>query len=68
MAQVFRGQGFLDLDSCFQRTKSFGALAHVFREPKVLDPGSCFQRTRIFGSWLMFSKDQGVFAFWHMFS
>ena len=33
LAHVFRGLGFLDLGSCFQRTK-------------VLDPGSCFQRPR----------------------
>ena len=54
LAQVFRDLGFLDLGSCFHRTKGFGALAHVFRGPKVLDLGSCFQRPRIFGSWLMF--------------
>ena len=28
-AHVFKGLGFLDLGSCFQRTKGFGALAHV---------------------------------------
>ena len=58
----------MDPDSCFQRTKGFGALAHIFRGPKVLDPGSCFQRPRIFGSWLMFSEDQGLFGLWLMFS
>ena len=55
MAYVFRGPKVLDLGSCFQRTKGFGALAHVFRGPgvfsvlahvfrgpNVLDPGSCF--------------------------
>ena len=59
LTHVFRDLGFLDLGSCFQRTKGFWALAHVFRGPKVLDPGSCFQRPRIFGSWLMFLEDQG---------
>ena len=68
MAHVFRDLGFLDLVSCFHRTKGFGALAHVFRGPKVLDPGSRFQRPRIFGSWLMFSEDKGFFGFWLMFS
>ena len=44
LAHVFRGLGFLDLDSCFQRTKGF------------LGFGSCFQRTKGSGSWLMFSE------------
>ena len=76
LAHAFRDLGFLDLGSCFQRTKGFlgfgsyfqrtkgfEVLAHIFRGPKVLDPGSCFQRPRIFGSWLMFSEDQGFFGF-----
>ena len=45
LAHVFRGLGFLDLGSCFKRTKSF------------LGFGSCFQRTKGSGSWLMFSED-----------
>ena len=61
-AHVFRGLGFLDLGTCFQRTKIFWALTHVFRGAKVLDPGSCFQRPRILGLWLMFSEDQGIFV------
>ena len=44
LAHVFRDLGFLDLGSCFQRTKGF------------LDFGSCFQRTKGSGSWLMFSE------------
>ena len=44
LAHVFRDLGFLDLDSCFQRTKDF------------LGFGSCFQRTKSSGSWLMFSE------------
>ena len=44
LAHVFRGLGFLDLGSCFQRTKGF------------LGFGSCFQRTKGSGSWLMFSE------------
>ena len=67
LTHVFRGLGFLDLGSCFQRTKGFEVLAHVFRGPKVLDPGSCSQRPRIFRSWLMFSEDQGSGS-WLMFS
>ena len=50
LAYVFRGLGFLDLGSCFQRTKGFLGFGSCFRGPKVLDPGSCFQRPRIFGS------------------
>ena len=38
LAHVFRGLGFLDLGSCFQRTKGF------------LGFGSCFQRTKGSGS------------------
>ena len=68
LAHVFRGLGFLDLGSCFHRTKDFGASAHVFRRPKVLDSGSCFQKPRIFGSYLIFSEDQGFFGLWLMFS
>ena len=45
LAHVFRGLGFLDLGSRFQRAK-------------VLDPGKCFQRPRILGLWLMISEDQ----------
>ncbi|KAK7846335.1 hypothetical protein CFP56_008087 [Quercus suber] len=60
LAHVFTDLGFLDLGSCFQRTKGFWILAHVFRDLGFLDPDSCFQRPRIFGSWLMFSEDQGV--------
>ena len=35
LAHVFRGLGFLDLGSCFQRTKGFWTLAHAFRGPKI---------------------------------
>ena len=71
LAHVFRDLGFLDLGSCFQRTKGFGALAHVLEDQRFwipahvfrgfgfLDLGSCFQRTKRFlGLRLMFSKDQ----------
>ena len=68
LADVFRGLGFLDLGSGFQRTKGFGALAHVFSGLKVLDPGLCFQSPRIFRSWLMFSEDQGFLGFWLLLS
>ena len=44
LAHVFRYLGFLDLGSCFQRTKGF------------LGFGSCFQRTKGSGSWHMFSE------------
>ena len=44
LTHVFRGLGFLDLGSCFERTKDFFGL------------GSCFQRTKGSRSWLMFSK------------
>ena len=44
LAHVFRGLGYLDLGSCFQRTKGF------------LGFGLCFQRTKGSGSWLMFSE------------
>ena len=60
--------GFLDLGSCFQRTKGF------------LGFGSCFQRTKGSRSWLMFSEDlrfldlglcfsedQEFFGLWLMF-
>ena len=67
LAHVFRGLGFLDLGSYFQRTKGFWVLTHVFRGPKVLDLGSCFQRPRIFGSWLMFSEDQRFWILTHVF-
>ena len=67
MAHVFRGLGFLDLGSCFQKTKGFEVLAHVFRGPKVRDPGPCFQRPMIFGSWPMFLDDQGFFGLWLIF-
>ena len=50
LAHVFRDLEFLDLGSCFQRTKGFLGLAHVFKGPKVLDLGSYFPRPRIFGS------------------
>ena len=68
LAYVFSELRFLDLGSCFQRTKGFGALAHDFRGPKVLDPGSCFQKPRILGLWLMFSEDQRFLGLWLMFS
>ena len=42
LAHVFGDLGFLDLGSCFQRTKGFRALALVVRGPKVLDPDSWF--------------------------
>ena len=68
LAHVFRDLGFLDLSSCFQRTKCFfGALVHVFRGSKVLDPGLCFQRPRILGFWLMFSEDQRFWILAHLF-
>ena len=44
LAHVFRDLEFLDLDSCFQRTKCFWGF------------GSCFQRTKGSESWLMFSE------------
>ena len=44
LAHVFRGLGFLDLGSCFQRTKGFFGF------------GSCFQRTKGSRSWFMFSE------------
>ena len=43
-AHVFKDLGFLDLGSCFQRSKGF------------LRFGSCFQWTKGSRSWLMFSK------------
>ena len=46
LAHVFRGLGFLDLGSSFQRTKDFFGL------------DSCFQKTKGSRSWLMFSKAQ----------
>ena len=51
LAHVFKDLGFLDLGTCFQRTKGF------------LGFGSCFQRPRIFESWLTFSEDQGFWGF-----
>ena len=63
LAHVFRDLGFLDLGSCFQRTKGFLGFGSCFERTKVLDPGSCFQRPRIFGSWLMFLEDQGFLDF-----
>ena len=44
LTHVFRGLVFLDLGSCFQRTKGFWGF------------DSCFQRTKGSGSWLMFSE------------
>ena len=44
LAHVFRDLEFLDLGSCFQRTKCFWGF------------GSCFQRTKGSESWLMFSE------------
>ena len=40
----FPSRGFLDLGSCFKRTKGF------------LSFGSSFKRTKGSGSWLLFSK------------
>ena len=68
LAHIFRGLGFLDLGTCFQRIKGVLGFGSCFRCPKVLDLGSCFQRLRIFGSWVMFSKDHGFFGLWLMFS
>ena len=61
LTHVFRDLGFLDLGSCFQRTKGFlglwlmfsedqkfWILAHVFKGLGFLDLGSCFQRTKGF--------------------
>ena len=42
LANTFKGLGFLDLGSYFQRTKGF------------LGFGSCFQRTKGSGSWHLF--------------
>ena len=55
LAHVFRGQGFLDLGSCFQRTKLF------------LGFSSSFQRTEGSGSWLMFSKAYDFLILAHAF-
>ena len=44
LTRVFGGLGFLELGSCFHRTKGF------------LGFGSCFQRTKGSKSWLMFSE------------
>ena len=53
LAHVFKDLGFLDLGSCFQRTKGF------------LGFGSCFQRTKSSGSQFMFSETQDFGALAH---
>ena len=55
LANVFRGLGFFDLRSRFQRTKGF------------LGFGSCFQRTKVSGSWLIFLEAYD-FGAWLMIS
>ena len=80
MAHVFRGLGFLDLGSCFQRTKGFlglclmfsedkkfWILAHVFRGLGFLDLGSCFQRTKVLDLGSCFQRPR-IFGSWLMFS
>ena len=47
LAHVFRGLRFLDLGSCFHRTKGSGSWLMFLK-----DQG-------FFGSWLMFSEDLG---------
>ena len=78
LAHVFRGLGFWDLGSCFQRFfglwlmfskyQRFWILAHVFKDLGFLDLGSCFQRTKGFlgfGSCFQRTKGSGS---WLMFS
>ena len=55
LTQVFRDLGFLDLGSCFQRTKGF------------LGFGSFFQRTKGPGSRLMFSEAKDFCILAHVF-
>ena len=63
LTHVFRALGFLDLGSCFRRTKDFFGLwlmfsedqrfcilAYVFRDLGFLDLGLCFQTTKGFGA------------------
>ena len=76
LALVLRVLGFLDLGSCFQRTKGFWGFGSCFQRTKVFGSSlilskdqwfrilTHFQNPRIFGSWLMFSEDRGFFGRW----
>ena len=57
LVHIFRDLVFMDLGSCFERTKGFLGIGSCFQRTKgFLGFGLCFQRTKGSVSWLMFSE------------
>ena len=80
LTHVFKDPEFLDLGSCFQRTKvfvskfmsledpGFSELGTSFQRTKgFLGFGSCFQNTKGSGSWLLFSETKDFWILAHVF-
>ena len=68
LANVFRGLGFLDLRSRFQRTKGFLGFVSCFQRTKVSGSWLIFLEAYDFGAWLMISEVQGCRIMTQVFS